>query len=66
MAFALNNHRGIHSNAYAKAVCERLKGVVNDGRAEGLPKAEITAELQRELLEMRKILEEGKIFWPGY
>ena len=66
MAFALNNHRGIHSNAYAKAVWERLKGVVDNGTLNGWSKDQVTKALQNELQKMREILEKGDIFWPGY
>jgi phosphoglycolate phosphatase-like HAD superfamily hydrolase len=66
LAFALNNHRGIHSNAYAKAVWERLKKVVDEGLADELSKSEIADGLKDALQKMREILEKGDIFWPGY
>jgi A nuclease family of the HNH/ENDO VII superfamily with conserved AHH len=64
MAMALNNHRGIHSQAYAKAVYERLKNVVDQGIKDGLSKAEIAESIKEALAEMRKTMERGEIFWP--
>ena len=54
---------GVHSTEYTQAVAKRLQKVVDDGVADGLSKAEITANLKVGLDDMRKILEDGKAFW---
>jgi hypothetical protein len=64
MAIAINGYKGIHSEAYAKAVDDRLKAAVAKGKKRGMSDAEIKLLLQGELTEMRKTLEQGKTFWP--
>jgi hypothetical protein len=53
LCWAINNDKGIHSEAYAKAVWERLSAASAKGKD-----AVIDA-----LGKMREILEKGESFW---
>jgi hypothetical protein len=54
LTWAMNGYKGIHSEAYARAVYERLLAA----EAEGGPEA-----VKDALAEMGKILSQGGTFW---
>ncbi|MFN5973530.1 MAG: AHH domain-containing protein [Planctomyces sp.] len=64
LAMAMNNYRGMHSDAYAEAVWRRLQDVIDLSNSKGWSKKRIKEALQDALSRMRRDLEEGKVFWP--
>ena len=64
LAMAMNNYRGINSDAYAEAVWRRLQDVIDLSNSKGWSKKRIKEALQDALSRMRRDLEEGKVFWP--
>ncbi len=59
MAMAINNHAGIHQEAYANEVLRRLQSAVRPGRTFD----EIRNGMISQLADMRARLERNDVFW---
>jgi len=67
LCYAINGYKGIHSLEYVKEVDRRLTEAVKAATRNGKVNKELaTQKIIEALGEMKKVLGEGKAFWPPH
>ena len=67
LCYAINGYKGIHSLEYVKEVDRRLNAAVKLATRNGQVNKELaTQNIIKALGDMKKLLEQGKPFWPPH